>query len=70
MCLSIHWNGTAEVAGPDAVQKPLAGVIEFLAAGQPIVAWTELTRTMFGGLYRDYALGAQEDRCFTHLFSA
>jgi predicted phosphodiesterase len=30
------------------------------------MAWTELTRTMFAGLYRDYALGAQPDRCFTY----
>ncbi len=28
-------------------------------------AWTEKTRQMFAGLYRDYALGAQSDRCFT-----
>ncbi|MGO9875310.1 MAG: metallophosphoesterase [Acidimicrobiia bacterium] len=39
-------------------------------AAPAAMAWTELTRTMFGGLYRDYALGAQPDRCFTHLFSA
>ena len=29
------------------------------------MAWTEQTRNMFAGLYRDYALGAQSDRCFT-----
>jgi predicted phosphodiesterase len=29
------------------------------------MAWTEKTRNMFAGLYRDYALGAQRDRCFT-----
>jgi 3',5'-cyclic AMP phosphodiesterase CpdA len=28
------------------------------------MAWTEKTRGMFAGLYRDYALGALEDRCF------
>jgi cell fate (sporulation/competence/biofilm development) regulator YlbF (YheA/YmcA/DUF963 family) len=29
-------------------------------------AWTEKTRGMFAGLYRDYALGKVDDRCFTH----
>jgi 3',5'-cyclic AMP phosphodiesterase CpdA len=29
------------------------------------MAWTEQTRHMFAGLYRDYALGAITDRCFT-----
>jgi Icc protein len=32
------------------------------------LAWTERTRSMFAGLYRDYALGAQSDRCFTQLW--
>jgi 3',5'-cyclic-AMP phosphodiesterase len=32
------------------------------------MAWTEQTRAMFAGLYRDYALGAQGDRCFTQPF--
>ena len=32
------------------------------------MAWTERTRQMFAGLYRDYALGAQNDRCFTQLW--
>ena len=32
------------------------------------LAWTERTRGMFAGLYRDYALGAQTDRCFTQLW--
>ena len=32
------------------------------------MAWTEQTRHMFAGLYRDYALGAQNDRCFTKLW--
>ena len=27
--------------------------------------WTEQTRRMYAGLYRDYALGAPADRCFT-----
>ncbi|HEX5096740.1 MAG TPA: hypothetical protein VFX21_12025, partial [Acidimicrobiia bacterium] len=27
--------------------------------------WTEKTRNMFAGLYRDYALGRLADRCFT-----
>jgi Icc protein len=31
------------------------------------LAWTEKTRAMFAGLYRDYALGRLEDRCFTHV---
>ena len=30
--------------------------------------WTEKTRGMFAGLYRDYALGALSDRCFTEAF--
>jgi predicted phosphodiesterase len=29
------------------------------------MAWTEKTRGMFAGLYRDYALGHLADRCFT-----
>jgi predicted phosphodiesterase len=28
------------------------------------LAWTEKTRAMFAGLYRDYALGTLADRCF------
>ena len=31
------------------------------------MAWTERTRGMFAGLYRDYALGSLGDRCFTQL---
>jgi 3',5'-cyclic AMP phosphodiesterase CpdA len=31
------------------------------------LAWTEKTRHMYHGLYRDYALGALEDRCFAML---
>ena len=27
--------------------------------------WTEQTRRMYAGLYRDYALGTLADRCFT-----
>ena len=30
--------------------------------------WTEKTRAMFAGLYRDYALGGIEDRCFSYSF--
>ena len=30
--------------------------------------WTERTRGMFAGLYRDYALGRVEDRCFAQNF--
>jgi 3',5'-cyclic-AMP phosphodiesterase len=30
--------------------------------------WTEKTRGMFAGLYRDYALGSLADRCFTRAF--
>ncbi|HEV7526478.1 MAG TPA: metallophosphoesterase [Acidimicrobiia bacterium] len=30
--------------------------------------WTEKTRAMFAGLYRDYALGTVSDRCFAHPF--
>ncbi|HYL50747.1 MAG TPA: metallophosphoesterase family protein [Acidimicrobiia bacterium] len=32
------------------------------------MAWTEKTRAMFAGLYRDYALGHLTDRCFTEIF--
>jgi predicted phosphodiesterase len=32
------------------------------------MAWTEQTRAMFAGLYRDYALGGLSDRCFTQPF--
>ncbi len=32
------------------------------------LAWTEKTRAMFAGLYRDYALGNLDDRCFTQAF--
>jgi predicted phosphodiesterase len=32
------------------------------------MAWTEQTRHMFAGLYRDYALGALSDRCFTYRY--
>jgi hypothetical protein len=32
------------------------------------MAWTEKTRAMFAGLYRDYALGPLEHRCFTQTF--
>jgi hypothetical protein len=34
-------------------------------ASPDAMCWTEKTRHMFGGLYRDYALGRLEDRCFT-----
>jgi len=30
--------------------------------------WTEKTRNMFAGLYRDYALGSMADRCFAQSF--
>jgi hypothetical protein len=29
------------------------------------MAWSEKTRHMFAGLYRDYALGPLGERCFT-----
>jgi predicted phosphodiesterase len=32
------------------------------------LAWTEKTRNMFAGLYRDYALGRLADRCFAQAF--
>ncbi len=32
------------------------------------MAWTDQTRNMFAGLYRDYALGRVEDRCFAARF--
>jgi predicted phosphodiesterase len=33
-------------------------------ASPDALAWTELTRGMFGGLYPDYAFGSMADRCF------
>jgi 3',5'-cyclic AMP phosphodiesterase CpdA len=36
--------------------------------GPQAMAWTEQTRHMFAGLYRDYALGGLDDRCFMHMF--
>jgi hypothetical protein len=36
-------------------------------AAPAALAWTEKTRAMFAGLYRDYALGRLEHRCFTYL---
>jgi 3',5'-cyclic AMP phosphodiesterase CpdA len=32
------------------------------------LAWTERTRGMFAGMYRDYALGPLADRCFSETF--
>ena len=32
------------------------------------LAWTEKTRGMFAGLYRDYAFGRSADRCFAQSF--
>jgi Icc protein len=32
------------------------------------MAWAEKTRVMYGGYYRDYALGRVADRCFTEVF--
>ncbi|HEX4775404.1 MAG TPA: hypothetical protein VFW74_01400, partial [Acidimicrobiia bacterium] len=32
------------------------------------LTWTERTRPMFAGLYRDYALGPLGARCFTSRF--
>jgi predicted phosphodiesterase len=37
-------------------------------AAPDAMAWTEKTRGMFAGLYRDYALGALSDRCLTVAF--
>ena len=37
-------------------------------AAPDALAWTEQTRGMFAGLYRDYALGLLGDRCFTQTF--
>ncbi len=36
--------------------------------GPAALAWTEKTRGMFAGLYRDYALGTLSDRCFAQAF--
>jgi predicted phosphodiesterase len=38
------------------------------AAAPAAMAWTEKTRGMFAGLYRDYALGPLHDRCFAERF--
>jgi predicted phosphodiesterase len=38
------------------------------AAAPDAMAWTEKTRHMFAGLYRDYALGPLAARCFTERF--
>jgi 3',5'-cyclic-AMP phosphodiesterase len=38
------------------------------AAAPEAMAWSEKTRQMFAGLYRDYALGPLGDRCFTERF--
>jgi len=38
------------------------------AAAAAAMAWSEKTRVMFAGLYRDYALGPLGDRCFTERF--
>jgi 3',5'-cyclic-AMP phosphodiesterase len=38
------------------------------AAAPDAMAWSEKTRQMFAGLYRDYALGPLGDRCFTVRF--
>ena len=42
-----HWNGTAELTGPDpdAVQKPLSSVIEFLNRDQEIVPGVRVVPT-------------------------
>jgi glyoxylase-like metal-dependent hydrolase (beta-lactamase superfamily II) len=42
-----YWNGTAELIGPDpdAVQKPLSSVIEFLTPGQDIVPGVQAVPT-------------------------
>jgi hypothetical protein len=42
-------------------------VMRRIAAPDALV-WTERTRPMYGGLYRDYALGELEHRCFTQTF--
>jgi hypothetical protein len=38
------------------------------AAAPDAMAWSEKTRGMFAGLYRDYALGPLGDRCFVQRF--
>ena len=38
------------------------------AAAPAAMAWSEKTRRMFAGLYRDYALGPLGDRCFMQRF--
>jgi hypothetical protein len=38
------------------------------ATAPAAMVWSEKTRRMFAGLYRDYALGPLGDRCFTELY--
>jgi predicted phosphodiesterase len=38
------------------------------ASGADAFAWAEKTRAMYAGVYRDYALGPLEHRCFTQQF--
>jgi 3',5'-cyclic-AMP phosphodiesterase len=38
------------------------------ASAPAAMAWSEKTRRMFAGLYRDYALGPLGDRCFTERY--
>jgi predicted phosphodiesterase len=38
------------------------------ASAPAAMSWTERTRNMFAGLYRDYALGSLADRCFVQPF--
>jgi len=38
------------------------------ATAPAAMAWSEKTRVMFAGLYRDYALGPLDNRCFTERF--
>jgi len=37
-------------------------------AAPDAMAWTEKTRNMFQGVYRDYALGSLAERCFVYAF--
>ena len=63
-CVKDYPGAWAEYRVHDDGYTQLARRISTPAA----MAWTEQTRAMFAGLYRDYALGGQGDRCFTQPF--
>jgi 3',5'-cyclic AMP phosphodiesterase CpdA len=63
-CVKDYPGAWAEYRLYDGGYTQLARRIDAPAA----LAWSEKTRGMFAGLYRDYALGTVADRCFTYQF--